>query len=342
MSSQGSDNQGWERRGAASWQSESCGSWIRRKNQCVEQNSWREEWKRVFRVVYLRCSSYEHIITMKRNWILSSLMCRTCSMGRTSGLCFEPSHTSVPVARIVPLTAITNGTNWWCVTWRGQVTSCISRRWDCSILLSGIRQANGRAVMLWHLIVESRENQSKQGMYELDFNLIVIYLIERENNKKRINEGKEKDRHSHFQLASANIDWHQRCQKLLYNIVVYGWCSPILIDTKGVRQLLYNIVISSWHSPILIDTKDARRLLYIYGNRVDVVGFERNLDISRETLINTFSNGNYYWVTFTGVIGPIGLVRILIFPHSLNQFQSDFTIPWGTICGIGILLMEEL
>ena len=43
-------------------------------------------------------------------------------------------------------------------------------------------------------------------MYELDFNLIVIYLIERENNKKRINEGKEKDRHSHFQLASANID----------------------------------------------------------------------------------------------------------------------------------------
>ena len=60
--------------------------------------------------------------------------------------------------------------------------------------------------MLGHLTVESRENQSKQGMYESEFNLIVIYLIEREENEKRTNEGKEKDRHSHFQLAFANLD----------------------------------------------------------------------------------------------------------------------------------------
>ena len=54
---------------------------------------------------------------------------------------------------------------------------------------------------------------------------------------------------------------------------------------------------------------------YIYWNRVNVVGFERNLDVSRETLINKFGNGNCYWVTLTSVIGPIGLVRILIFPQ---------------------------
>ena len=78
--------------------------------------------------------------------------------------------------------------------------------------------------------------------------------------------------------------------------------------------------------PISIDTKDVRQLLYIYWNRVDVVGFEKNLDISRETLINKFGNVNCYWVTFTSVIGTIELVRILIFPHSLTQFQSDFTI----------------
>ena len=46
--------------------------------------------------------------------------------------------------------------------------------------------------MLGHLTFESRDNQSKQGMYELEFNLIVIYLIEREENEKRINEGREK------------------------------------------------------------------------------------------------------------------------------------------------------
>ena len=43
--------------------------------------------------------------------------------------------------------------------------------------------------------------------------------------------------------------------------------------------------------------------------------FERNLDVSRETKINKFGNVNWYWVTFTSVIGPIGLVRIIIFPH---------------------------
>ena len=46
--------------------------------------------------------------------------------------------------------------------------------------------------MLGHLIVDSRENQSKKGMYESEFKLIMIYLIEREENEKRTNEGKEK------------------------------------------------------------------------------------------------------------------------------------------------------
>ena len=46
--------------------------------------------------------------------------------------------------------------------------------------------------MLGHLIVESRDNESKQEMYESEFNLIVIYLIEQEENEKRTNEGKEK------------------------------------------------------------------------------------------------------------------------------------------------------
>ena len=50
--------------------------------------------------------------------------------------------------------------------------------------------------MLGHLTVESRENQSKKGIYESEFNLIVIYIIEREENEKRTNEGKEKDRQS--------------------------------------------------------------------------------------------------------------------------------------------------
>ena len=52
--------------------------------------------------------------------------------------------------------------------------------------------------MLGHFTVKSRENQSKQGMYESEFNLIVIYLIELEKNKKRTNKGKEKDKYSHF------------------------------------------------------------------------------------------------------------------------------------------------
>ena len=43
--------------------------------------------------------------------------------------------------------------------------------------------------------------------------------------------------------------------------------------------------------------------------------FERNLDVTRETKINKFRNGNCYWVTFTSLIGPIGLVRILVFPQ---------------------------
>ena len=36
-------------------------------------------------------------------------------------------------------------------------------------------------------------------------------------------------------------------------------------------------------------------------------------------MINTFADGNSYWVTFTSVIGPIGLVRILIFPQWWEQ-----------------------
>ena len=47
--------------------------------------------------------------------------------------------------------------------------------------------------MLGHLTVESRENQSKQGMYKSEFNLILIYLIEQEENEKITNEVKEKD-----------------------------------------------------------------------------------------------------------------------------------------------------
>ena len=39
-------------------------------------------------------------------------------------------------------------------------------------------------------------------MYESEFNLIMIYLITLEERKQT----KEKDRHIHFQLASANID----------------------------------------------------------------------------------------------------------------------------------------
>ena len=60
--------------------------------------------------------------------------------------------------------------------------------------------------MLGHLTVESRENQSKKGIYESEFNLIVIYLIEQEEKEKRTNEGKEKDRRSHFQLTFTNLD----------------------------------------------------------------------------------------------------------------------------------------
>ena len=48
--------------------------------------------------------------------------------------------------------------------------------------------------MLGHLTVESRDNQSKQRIYGSYFNLIVIYLIEREENEKITNERKEKDR----------------------------------------------------------------------------------------------------------------------------------------------------
>ena len=91
--------------------------------------------------------------------------------------------------------------------------------------------------MLSQLKVESKEYQSKQEMYESEFNLVVIYLIELEENKNRKNEGKEKDRcshfqleftnldrheichmisicHSHFQLEFANLDWHERCQMI--------------------------------------------------------------------------------------------------------------------------------
>ena len=60
--------------------------------------------------------------------------------------------------------------------------------------------------MLGHLTVESRENQSKQRIHEPEFNLIVMYLIEQEENKNKTNEGKDEDRHSHFQLAFANLD----------------------------------------------------------------------------------------------------------------------------------------
>ena len=60
--------------------------------------------------------------------------------------------------------------------------------------------------MIGQLTVDSRENQSKHGMYESEFNLIVIYLIEREEKEKRTNEGNEKDRHIHFRLAFANLD----------------------------------------------------------------------------------------------------------------------------------------
>ena len=55
-------------------------------------------------------------------------------------------------------------------------------------------------------------------------------------------------------------------ERINTDIVISSWHFPILIDTKDVRQLLYNIVISGW-------------------NRVDVVGFEINLDVSRETLM---------------------------------------------------------
>ena len=47
--------------------------------------------------------------------------------------------------------------------------------------------------MLGHLIIESIENQIKQGMYESEFKLIMVYLIEQEDNEKRTSEGKEKD-----------------------------------------------------------------------------------------------------------------------------------------------------
>ena len=56
------------------------------------------------------------------------------------------------------------------------------------------------------MTVKSIEYQSKQEMYKSEFNLIVIYLIEQEEKEKRTNEGKEKDRRSHFQLAFTNID----------------------------------------------------------------------------------------------------------------------------------------
>ena len=39
--------------------------------------------------------------------------------------------------------------------------------------------------MLGHLIVESREYQKKQEIYESEFNLIVIYFIKREERKLR-------------------------------------------------------------------------------------------------------------------------------------------------------------
>ena len=54
--------------------------------------------------------------------------------------------------------------------------------------LSGIIQADGKAIMLGHLIVESSENKTKQEMYESEFNLIVICLIKREDSKRRKGE----------------------------------------------------------------------------------------------------------------------------------------------------------
>ena len=61
--------------------------------------------------------------------------------------------------------------------------------------------------MIGHLTVESRENQSKQVMHESEFNLIVIYLIEREENEKRTNEGKDKYRQSQLtQKMSDDCD----------------------------------------------------------------------------------------------------------------------------------------
>ena len=48
--------------------------------------------------------------------------------------------------------------------------------------------------MLGHLTIESGENQSKQGMYESEFNLIVVYLIEQEENKKRTIREQTKER----------------------------------------------------------------------------------------------------------------------------------------------------
>ena len=58
--------------------------------------------------------------------------------------------------------------------------------------------------MLGQFTVESRDNQIKQRMYESYFNLIVIYLIEREENEKRTNKGKEKD--SQSQLTQKMSD----------------------------------------------------------------------------------------------------------------------------------------
>ena len=68
--------------------------------------------------------------------------------------------------------------------------------------------------MLGHMTVESRDNQIKQGIYKSEFNLIVIYLIDQEENEKRTNKRKEKDRNSYFQLAFANLNWHERCQTI--------------------------------------------------------------------------------------------------------------------------------
>ena len=59
--------------------------------------------------------------------------------------------------------------------------------------------------MIGHLIVDSRENQSKKGMYESEFKLIMIYLIEREDNEKRTSEGKEKDRQSRLTRKMSHL-----------------------------------------------------------------------------------------------------------------------------------------